>query len=206
LTYVSIADWEENFNIEVPVGGWIIDTQCLPHDRVILLTTDGFLLLYCYNAEYRTSELLNQYTIKLSEPKEEESVTLSISKNYEYIAVATRTLKGENRYPTSRVIIFRLKNDDIVKIDEVDLTDTVGNSYFAALKFYRFTQDIYILTALNSVAPCYVYSFIFDGKKLEEFRKYRTKTDVDGIRNLVYFGDGLATVDRYTKMIKINYD
>ena len=29
---------------------------------------------------------------------------------------------------------------------------------------------------------------------------------VDGIRNLVYFGDGLATVDRYTKLIKIKYD
>ncbi len=133
-------------------------------------------------------------------------MTLTVSRNFEYIAVATRTLKGENRYPTSRIIIFKLKNDDIVKIDEVDLTDIEGNSYFAALKFYKYSNDFYLLVALNSVAPCFVYTFIFDGKKLEEFRKHRIKTDVDGIRNLVYFGDGLATVDRYTKMIKISYD
>jgi hypothetical protein len=61
LTYVNLSNTEENFMIEVPVGGWIIDTQCLPHDRVILLTTDGYLLLYCYNSQYRSSEQLNQY-------------------------------------------------------------------------------------------------------------------------------------------------
>ena len=79
-----------------------------------------------------------------------------------------------------------IQNIDIVKIDEVDLTDVEGNSYFAALQFYKYSSDFYLLVALNSVAPCYVYTFIFDGKKLEEFRKHRTKTDVDGIRNLVY--------------------
>ena len=46
--------------------------------------------------------------IKLNESREEESVTLTICKNFELIAIATRTLKGENRYPTSRIILFRL--------------------------------------------------------------------------------------------------
>lgn len=109
LSYVKISNPSEHFIIDVPVGGWIIDTQCLPHDRVILLTTDGYLMLYCYDSKSGRSEQLNAFQISLNETKEEESVTLAISQNYEYIAVATRTLKGQNRYPTSRVIIFRLK-------------------------------------------------------------------------------------------------
>ena len=205
LTYVSVENTDNNFVIDVPLGGWIIDTYCLPGDRVLLLTTDGYLLLYSYSPDTKQSELLNQYQIKLNEAREEESVTLTICKNFELIAIATRTLKGENRYPTSRIILFKLYGEDIVMLDEIDLSDNEGNSYFAAMKFYKFSLDIQILVALNSVAPCYVYSFIFDGKKLEEFKKYRTKVEVDGIRNLVEFGDGFATVDRYTKMIKISY-
>lgn len=175
------------------------DFETLSNSRVLLLTEDGNLLLYSYDKLRKSSRLLSSFKIKFLEKRNEKSITLSICPKDEMVAVNTR-VKG--KHYLSRVILFRIFNNFIEYVNEIDLYDQ-SFKYFYAMTFNNYRKNLLILSALTSESRAKLFTFTWDGFGFEELEHKRKSTDCNYPRKLQRINNFLIGADNCGKLFKI---
>ena len=201
LWYVSLLRPDFVFEIKKVHGDIINDHQVLPNNRVLMMSKDGWLILYRYNPDTSTSIVLDKFKLDIKEEKDEQVTTLSIGPYHSTIAVNTRTESGI--YLMRLFVLTIDKGTELYLRDELNLYDG-KTKYFCAISFYDKFGDVLVFNAITMSNPTLVYSFSFDGEKVREFKE-RKSIPGNRSRRLVSVGTKLMSIDDDGNIIKIYY-
>ena len=196
----------EYFEIVRKVGEDCDDFYSLPGSRVIMLTEDGYLLMYKYDKQKMTSKLISKIHFKLSEERKEVAITMCVCPKNEIVAVVTRV---KRLYHISRVFLFRiddprLEKPNIARMAELDLYDK-STIYFCAMTFYKYINNALILTGMTRDKNSKVITLIYDGKEFKEYHHLRAQTSAVNPRKIVMTGEDIIGADDLGKVFAIKY-
>lgn len=196
------TETNSSFHIYKKEGQDCDDFATLGQSRLLLLTEDGSLLLYHYDKVRKASRILSSFKMKFEPGRNEKSITLAVCPKDEIVAVNTRV---KSKHFLSKVLLFRIMNNYIEKISEVDLYDQKCK-YFYAMNFHGYRKSLLILSALTSESKSKLFTFVYDGYVFEELRQKRKKTESNYPRKLQRVQNVLIGADNNGKLFKIKYN
>lgn len=193
---------KEFFEIDKVIGGDCDDFHCLPGEKVLLLTEDGFLILYEYNKREKSSKLLTYKKIPLFRNRNEVAITLSVCPRNKMVAITTRV---KTVYSMSRLILYSIEKDSLEYKAEIDLYDR-ETKYFCAMSFYNYFDDNLILTGLTRQENSILCTFLYDGENFRELVSKRVITEAKNPRKLQLVNNVIIGADDFGKLIRISYN
>lgn len=204
LVYLDVQNLQK-FDI-VPRGEfyenlYIWDFHTLSDNRVAILTNCGFMILLKYFPETKTTFLLSEFQIDLTD--EEEAYCMAVCPKSKVICV--NITRNGNRL--SRLVVFEVDDDYLQKKDELMLYDGVIED-IKTMEFYDYFQEKLILTALTGNEPLTMFGFLYDGVNLREFVQRKVLSDLQLTYRLSRIeggSEGLITADTNWCLIQIKY-
>lgn len=232
LIYIPITGEEEHlFEIKKDIGGFISDHSCIPGNKVIAVTDDGWILLIKYDSEDKTSQIINKLKISLHN---EHCVTMAIHPQTMTIAIHTSEISTQNQDQPlpSTVFIFKMEESPlrIYQVDQLSVR-TFNVLNFDAMIWYDYVfpqneqgHHKLILTAfgygltntnMNQFNPHHkfiqpkmnVLTFIFDGEKIGHLSNQNRILDCRRVWKAVLMEEGIiGAIDGSGNILKVWYE
>lgn len=189
--------------IDKKAGGKIIDHRCLPGGKVVMLTSDGWLMNYIYDIETRFVQMEGITKIDfLNNLKEIKCEALVICPKFKFLCV--HTVKREEK--ASRILVYLIKENKFEYFNNV-IIDEGNFDKIAALNFYNYLGDFLLLTGVSfSDVNSTVFTFEILKDSVREAKEMRKVVRANRPRKLTRIDGELVSIDGRGKVITISYD
>lgn len=183
-------------------GGKIIDHKCLPGGRVVLLTSDGWIISHIYDIDSGFVQMDSIFKIDiLKNLKEAKCENLAICPKYKFLAVHTTKMDEK----ASRILIFKLKEGKFEYFNQVIFQEE-NIDKICALTFFGYSGEYLILTGISysDIEPI-VFTFEILKESVREAKELRKIIKANKPRKLTKIGDELMSIDGRGKVVRVWY-
>ena len=168
-------------------------------DRVISTTVDGYIILYRLDYNQKTGSVTSESQVELMKERKESPLSLAICTDGQYIFLEIG--RNERPYFCSRMIIFKLKEDTLIKKACIDhYQKMIGHKFALECLGYFGRQIIWLGLGgdKNGVAQVYGYDTVtgafeeHEDKRVSHHEKHVVK--IHRMEEKFYFIGGFGTI------------
>ena len=204
-TDISVIELENNvleFEVKKSLGANITDFRIFgkKEDRVIAVTTDGYVLLYNLDYKKKTGSVISHIKLDLIEDRKEEPQTISVCGNGQYALLEIGN--SEISSISSRMMVFRLIADKLRKTAAMDQHNQEIGEKAALECLGEFGRHIlWISASRNENGILQVFDYDTKTKVIQELDEKRLRhKELDPARFNI-LGDKFCFIGDYGKLM-----